>query len=627
MSLTRLLHCEFSTSRLPIRLDVYRESNPTGPGAWGQAAIDAATGASVEVEAAPGSKLRWERGGQSYGLTIYASLLEVQLRDAVVGGGPGIIRETFRGAFRETDFLVVLSAPPYVTEAGTPMPAFVWYGMPMLSETVPTIAPAVYPGSATTLRLYDGLGALARRRAEPSTGALFAHAVCEPVLRINRHLPLYCGFDAFPPEIVNVGGAAYTRRDPRNLRFAGELAGSGTNSNASRGDFGTERDQVERAAEGMGLVLYQHTTPDPTGPDAGGPSFRLVPRASLGGQLLDVFHASGYSFSFDDGPGGTGRILSDYAVADTNVLADQVTLAAEDFDLGTAPEVIAASAVKLTEAGDANLVRRRPPVLVGAVGYSELLLSIAPVPGIFLRFVARTLPFFGGRLRLRLEGVSGQTYSFGLNGWFEGLGIVFDVDDEEQTRTGLQPPPEAGDLWLDLLNGDDGDDAIFTRFEVGLVDEAGAYVLDWVVNVSRDPAALQEGETVTLRRPPAIEVLPDGDGWVPASGWESRIHRDAENAPRGFTTLGSYLAHDRLAQQGRPLASPDVSVAGLHGPGRLLRFPAANVRPGSVFESNVPCVVGGGLALDLDTGRTQGGFTELTTGANVASGLDAEVPQ
>ena len=481
----------------------------------------------------------------------------------------------------------------------------------MRSESVPTIAPDVYPTGTTTLRLYDGLGSLSDVQGKPTTGASFARAVCEPVLRINRHLPLYCGFDAFPPEIVNVGGAAYTRRDPRNLRFAGELA----EGNASRGDFGTERDQVERALEGMGLVLYQHTTPDATGPDAGGPSFRIVPRAALGGQLLDVFHASGYTFYYDE----SGQVVSDYAVADTNILADSVTLSAEDFDLGTVPEVPAAGAVKLTESGDANLLRSIR-ALAGTAAQSELLISVTPTDGVFVRLAFRALSLDDIGVRIRLEGQSGTTYY--LNGGASPGGTAwltfpqtFDVSLNAVEFTSPEIFPEAGDLFVDVL-----DDAIFSVAEVSLVDANGDYILDWVVTVSQDATALQEGVTVTLRRPPAIEVLPSSDGWVPPSVWESRIHRNADNTPRRFTTLGAYLAHDRLAQQGRPLAAPSVTVDGLHGPGRVLRFPAANLgRTGAFVEAlGVPCVVGGGLVLDLGTTQTEGDWTELTT--NGASG-------
>ena len=612
MSLTRLFHAVIETGPVPVTVALYRDSAPTGSpagtGAWGAAAIAAATGTSVEVEATGSPKLRWEELGTAYGLTVYASFMEVDLVDP-----SGLVRTAFRGAFEERAYLATVTAPAHVSEAGTVCPAFVWYGMPMRSGSVPSIAPVVYPDAPTTLRLYDGLGALSERRARPSTGALFADAVCGPILRVNRHLPLYCGFDAFPPEIVGVGGAAFTRRDPRNLRFAGEL----TEGNAQRGDFGFERDQVERAAEGMGLVLYQHTTPDAAGPDAGGPSFRIVPRAALGGQLLDVWHAAGYTYTLDD----DGAVVDDYAVTDTNILADSVTLAEEDLDTGDVPEVEGAGAVKLTETGDANLVRGQVPRRVSGIE-SELLASVTPVDGVFVTVAFRALPVFTGRARVRLEGVSGTTYwmtrsNFLAIGW-ETVEQTWDVDNDTVERTTVEPFPEAGDLWLDLLDAEDGEDAVFLRTEVAFVDANGDYVSDWVVTVSRDATALQEGVTVTLRRPPAIEVLPSSDGWVPPSAWESRIHRAADGTPLRFTTLGAYLAHDRLAQQGRPLAAPSCTVFGLHGPGRLLRFPAANLyRSGGFVEAfGVPCVAGGGLVLDLGTIQTEGDWTELTTSAN-----------
>lgn len=579
--LAHVLTWSIETGPVPVTVDVYRDDR-RGP-FWGPAAIQTATGTPVRLEAAPGNKIRFGERESGFGpLGVLGSFIEFRLLDE-----DGEARRLF-SRFRESDYLVVVHAPGHVLESGTRVPPFVWYGRPMQAGVVRTIAPAVHPSGAITLRVYDGLGALAKRSAAPSTGMTLAQ-LAALALRANPHLPVYVAPDVWPEETVH---------HPSALRFSAELAG-----NDGRGDYGTEMEQVERVCEGLALVLYQHTATSPLG---GGPAWCLVHRAGIGLGL--------------EGVKALVPAASAYIIGTASLPGDALVLRPEDVESSEdgVEEVLAVATVKLTGEGSANLVSAS---FGGEMGrgdvQEERLEAVVPTEGVFARFQAdlRRYPtsppgtfYAPGRVQLRLEGSSGTTYYLRANRQWSRTPVWLRHGDDTRGHIDVTARmfPEVGTLFVRaegqnwLLPGQTVPvRAHISNVSVTFEDSEGRAVLDWVV--SRHGSS--EGESVTLRRPPRLEAH-DGQAWAEPERWASDTYGET------YGSVGAYLGHDRLAQQGRDLSAPVCTVYGLHGPGRRLTFPAELLQT----PAPVPCVAAG-LEIDLDRAATTGAWCEATTSA------------
>lgn len=545
---------------------------------------------TTTVEYAEIPEIRVDRIEIGYGNMILASHTELVVEDPT-----GAVRDRFGATFSEDEYLVHIH--------GT---GFSWKGRIQKSTRQRPISGRIYPTGTTVLRVYDRLGGLAQRLASSSIEYTLGDLVADALFEANSELPIHWHLDAWPSNIF--------ANDVRLLRFTTELVGTG------RGNYGKQKEQLEKVALFHGLRIFQSTS------DA---SWRVFHRPSTGeartAAQKTVF-GEPYTWSTEDVP------------ADSFAL-DAADVQAEDSDiLETEPRV---GKVLLTGEGEAELatdgnfdfwssvtdltfwenfaITRSTDVpglpslfsaqmndAGGGPGLEAFIyqdvIQVSPETNVRVRFRCYSVGLGDGvstfgalELRIILFGNSGIVYYQDSAGAWQTVDSFIDLNPTDslwtaETHVSTADFPEAGTLRARL----NGELVRVTQLSVTFEDNLGAAITDWAVSIGDG-----QGVTVEMERAEAMEADTTGAGaWAPPADWDST--RYGVN----YGSLGEFQASDRLYQQQDDLKVLDCKLWGLHGPQRRLTYDADD---DGVTETFLPV----GLILSLEEETTRGVWIEL----------------
>ncbi len=456
----------------------------------------------------------------------------------------GLVRDTFKGAFDELDYPVVITGP-----------GFLWRGAVRRGLVGRPVAVRVYK-QQTSVFLYDRLQALQEIPGISTIDTDLLTMIRGIFIELNPGPDILGHLDLKVTNATLQQSFAQRRWDD-----SGELVGAG------RGDYGTAKDQIEAFCRSHGLMCFMNTT---TG------QYNLVHRASLPlnrtTAALIVFDDAGLTFETQDQTRTAVVVVADLTGRRSDrFVTNQGTGTITLEDVGAIDWIVDGTFdvhddtgtvfTYWTTTGSVTKNAGTDRIITGPGGGSteQFVGVFSPVTDVRPRF---RFDFVGSNIRceIRLETAGGTVHYLADTGLWTTTVSDWSFSSVVVTTATVialsgEDFPAAGDLFIRLFNA--GHNGQWGDVEMFLVDAAGALIDDWTFSIGTG-----EGAKITLKAVPALEAGP-GPVFVPAT-------LESELTGIGFTAVNGYLVSDRLAQDIPQLDNIKGGVFAVAGPEAVL---------------------------------------------------------